>query len=117
MIRRPPRSTLFPYTTLFRSLGQVARCPWSLGEDLQEPPTHRVGQREEEPVVRHTARMRRTHPTCQLCPTCPRRRPDRCQRQGPASFPTAGAALTSTLAACPPTPPPSPSTPPAPAPC
>src|SRR2546427_9508105 len=25
MIRRPPRSTLFPYTTLFRSLGQIAR--------------------------------------------------------------------------------------------
>src|SRR5436189_754261 len=25
MIRRPPRSTLFPYTTLFRSLGVVAR--------------------------------------------------------------------------------------------
>src|SRR3712207_8342678 len=24
MIRRPPRSTLFPYTTLFRSLGQRA---------------------------------------------------------------------------------------------
>src|SRR3712207_7417454 len=24
MIRRPPRSTLFPYTTLFRSEGQVA---------------------------------------------------------------------------------------------
>src|SRR2546426_7678123 len=24
MIRRPPRSTLFPYTTLFRSAGQVA---------------------------------------------------------------------------------------------
>src|SRR2546430_13314435 len=24
MIRRPPRSTLFPYTTLFRSLPQVA---------------------------------------------------------------------------------------------
>src|SRR2546427_3126067 len=23
MIRRPPRSTLFPYTTLFRSLGRV----------------------------------------------------------------------------------------------
>src|SRR2546425_8087115 len=28
MIRRPPRSTLFPYTTLFRSLGPVGfwRC-------------------------------------------------------------------------------------------
>src|SRR5438270_6368872 len=25
MIRRPPRSTLFPYTTLFRSLGEL-RC-------------------------------------------------------------------------------------------
>src|SRR5260370_8052221 len=24
MIRRPPRSTLFPYTTLFRSAGQMA---------------------------------------------------------------------------------------------
>src|SRR2546422_10841493 len=25
MIRRPPRSTLFPYTTLFRSLSEIAR--------------------------------------------------------------------------------------------
>src|SRR3712207_8291419 len=25
MIRRPPRSTLFPYTTLFRSMGAVER--------------------------------------------------------------------------------------------
>src|SRR2546422_5918047 len=30
MIRRPPRSTLFPYTTLFRSHGRVARA---LGRD------------------------------------------------------------------------------------
>src|SRR3989442_9667061 len=28
MIRRPPRSTLFPYTTLFRSLA----CPGDVGE-------------------------------------------------------------------------------------
>src|SRR2546426_5907323 len=27
MIRRPPRSTLFPYTTLFRSLADVRRAP------------------------------------------------------------------------------------------
>src|SRR5258705_9423606 len=26
MIRRPPRSTLFPYTTLFRSLPATPRC-------------------------------------------------------------------------------------------
>src|SRR3712207_7307023 len=27
MIRRPPRSTLFPYTTLFRSPSRVNECP------------------------------------------------------------------------------------------
>src|SRR3712207_8736833 len=27
MIRRPPRSTLFPYTTLFRSVGRLADHP------------------------------------------------------------------------------------------
>src|SRR2546422_3415642 len=31
MIRRPPRSTLFPYTTLFRS---QTRCPHFRGESL-----------------------------------------------------------------------------------
>src|SRR3712207_9589618 len=35
MIRRPPRSTLFPYTTLFRSAGPVglfaARSAWFMG--------------------------------------------------------------------------------------
>src|SRR2546427_1964457 len=40
MIRRPPRSTLFPYTTLFRSLGgdqegprRLRRCGPHLGDD------------------------------------------------------------------------------------
>src|SRR5688572_32584985 len=28
MIRRPPRSTLFPYTTLFRSFGDVSAGSW-----------------------------------------------------------------------------------------
>src|SRR3712207_7665292 len=28
MIRRPPRSTLFPYTTLFRSFGGPDSVPW-----------------------------------------------------------------------------------------
>src|SRR3712207_617195 len=28
MIRRPPRSTLFPYTTLFRSSGRFERISW-----------------------------------------------------------------------------------------
>src|SRR3989441_6870677 len=34
MIRRPPRSTLFPYTTLFRSLGFYAQDQWQLRPDL-----------------------------------------------------------------------------------
>src|SRR2546422_8548394 len=34
MIRRPPRSTLFPYTTLFRSLPGWARCA---GRELRDP--------------------------------------------------------------------------------
>src|SRR3712207_8324583 len=31
MIRRPPRSTLFPYTTLFRSLGAIGSTASSIG--------------------------------------------------------------------------------------
>src|SRR3712207_7548433 len=50
MIRRPPRSTLFPYTTLFRSLGHAHRRYRRLGAvqsdrlrpacagDRQQPP-------------------------------------------------------------------------------
>src|SRR5258708_21934457 len=34
MIRRPPRSTLFPYTTLFRSPGQVRRVRLARGVDV-----------------------------------------------------------------------------------
>src|SRR2546422_3978271 len=30
MIRRPPRSTLFPYTTLFRSIGQATHTRFRL---------------------------------------------------------------------------------------
>src|SRR3712207_6947811 len=41
MIRRPPRSTLFPYTTLFRSVGTARRGrPW-----------HRAGATGRSPVL------------------------------------------------------------------
>src|SRR3712207_7442404 len=33
MIRRPPRSTLFPCTTLFRSPADGAVAPWQAGAD------------------------------------------------------------------------------------
>src|SRR5260370_18398784 len=40
MIRRPPRSTLFPYTTLFRSIAQIRIAPPLL--ERREPPAHRI---------------------------------------------------------------------------
>src|SRR3712207_6980427 len=45
MIRRPPRSTLFPYTTLFRSLGQPHEVPLRDRRLLPVavPTPHRVG--------------------------------------------------------------------------
>src|SRR3989449_11199724 len=49
MIRRPPRSTLFPYTTLFRSVrGQedrAARCPEAADHLPQMAPRLRVEAR------------------------------------------------------------------------
>src|SRR3712207_8895431 len=41
MIRRPPRSTLFPYTTLFRSPRHAVPRP-ALARDLDDRVTHRV---------------------------------------------------------------------------
>src|SRR5258708_30473919 len=39
MIRRPPRSTLFPYTTLFRSLPDVLiHCTFGVTLQMQEVP-------------------------------------------------------------------------------
>src|SRR2546422_5258560 len=48
MIRRPPRSTLFPYTTLFRSLAEQSRLdhlPQQVPEPLV-PPGERAEVRE-----------------------------------------------------------------------
>src|SRR2546429_5467396 len=53
MIRRPPRSTLFPYTTLFRSLGEgVGREAWIavlLGTGRKMRPVRGLGFGSGEP--------------------------------------------------------------------
>src|SRR3712207_8548465 len=67
MIRRPPRSTLFPYTTLFRSLVQrqgevpvlsVRHCdreqPDPRGSNLR-PRRHRGGERPLPPLLTQVA--------------------------------------------------------------
>src|SRR2546425_8344130 len=55
MIRRPPRSTLFPYTTLFRSLG--ARGPGQ-DRDLDQRDLRRVDAGARVPALPR----RRAHP-------------------------------------------------------
>src|SRR2546422_7187839 len=53
MIRRPPRSTLFPYTTLFRSPPQRQPQRQQLLQQPQRPPTRpRAGRR---PLARLSA--------------------------------------------------------------
>src|SRR3712207_6920862 len=88
MIRRPPRSTLFPYTTLFRSLDQ-RRHPWHQGEprlvrraDRAQPPllhvrlggreggehqVHAAGQRLRQRSEEHTSELQsRQYLVCRL---------------------------------------------------
>src|SRR5687768_17690882 len=68
MIRRPPRSTLFPYTTLFRSVPPLATATVL---------AHRVGLRPARPEIRlereevrseeHTSELQsRLHLVCRL---------------------------------------------------
>src|SRR2546429_4770003 len=65
MIRRPPRSTLFPYTTLFRSQLRIRQqCPELLDETGHGLPQARevVGRSEE-----HTSELQsRLHLVCRL---------------------------------------------------
>src|SRR2546428_7688930 len=69
MIRRPPRSTLFPYTTLFRSEGakphrRAARAPrCHEGASVGDPVPLAAGSRSEE----HTSELQsRSDLVCRL---------------------------------------------------
>src|SRR5437773_4250979 len=61
MIRRPPRSTLFPYTTLFRSVGdhrEVAIVEVDHGAGVRE---HRVRVGGHERSEEHTSELQSHH--------------------------------------------------------
>src|SRR3712207_7028494 len=59
MIRRPPRSTLFPYTTLFRSRNaEVRALRRSARPDAARPPDLEVGFRDPERADVDVARAR-----------------------------------------------------------
>src|SRR3712207_8139804 len=79
MIRRPPRSTLFPYTTLFRSRRGAARrrgggaaCHRSHGNPAGPPPRDRIrapprGQKTRAALIRsHAVSVRSEEHTSEL---------------------------------------------------
>src|SRR2546422_3441548 len=87
MIRRPPRSTLFPYTTLFRSPGRAepfvgavllahrrgpsVRAPVALGkvrvlQDALEDSRHVFVPSAERGIVRHAEAQDRAHGSSSL---------------------------------------------------
>src|SRR2546422_8117731 len=65
MIRRPPRSTLFPYTTLFRSFARnTAESPVTRGSTTLHDPTARFSRARSE---EHTSELQsRLHLVCRL---------------------------------------------------
>src|SRR5258708_25046270 len=68
MIRRPPRSTLFPYTTLFRSRGEARHCRMAAIPTLEQEDAKRRDRRH--PAVRseeHTSELQSPdHLVCRL---------------------------------------------------
>src|SRR5258708_24893830 len=88
MIRRPPRSTLFPYTTLFRSpdvlIRNIQACTLSRSAS-EDVTTHSLAGRSEEHtselqspdhlVCRLLLEKKKDSPTCPAAPRAPTRRP------------------------------------------
>src|SRR5438132_10853394 len=66
MLRRPPSSTLFPYTTLFRSIQHVERLDHQVElavrfdvEELEDADVERRGRGQPEGIPRHAGGTRR----------------------------------------------------------
>src|SRR4051794_41200019 len=88
MLRRPPRSTLFPYTTLFRSRetedasghraervipGQQpgrGRCPSPAGHHLQQTERHGTVTRLPGQLDRKSTRLNSSHPSISYAVFC-----------------------------------------------
>src|SRR2546430_10917638 len=51
MIRRPPRSTLFPYTTLFRSTGRIERALADVTLQAEQAEAHALVERAQRIVA------------------------------------------------------------------
>src|SRR3989442_10699049 len=89
MIRRPPRSTLFPYTTLFRSSGCSLRCQG--GDACSLYCQGIAGGKKSVPIIgkqrseEHTSELQsRPHLVCRLLLEKKKKQSDRarCRRHG-----------------------------------
>src|SRR5256885_11384666 len=82
MIRRPPRSTLFPYTTLFRSVEGRLRGPTNRG------PRRRVPRQDRQLVADESAHGRRAmmKPTLTLVAVIPRSEEHTSELQSPCNL-------------------------------
>src|SRR2546430_16890045 len=97
MIRRPPRSTLFPYTTLFRSLGWIVEV--SSAAELYENPLHPytisllsavpipdpIVESQREPILLAGDLPSPANPpaACRFHTRCPFVQPTRCREEIP----------------------------------
>src|SRR5688572_32064428 len=64
MVRRPPRSTLFPYTTLFRSRNPFPRrclCDWAVQTPTDEELTMATKKAAKKPADRKSTRLNSSH--------------------------------------------------------
>src|SRR5258705_3659294 len=93
MIRRPPRSTLFPYTTLFRS-AEIHHAHRALAELLFDlvAPEHRLFHRAD----RKSTRLNSSHLGISYAVFCLKKKKRRCQRY---TWTTVGLVATSTAVA------------------
>src|SRR2546428_9809710 len=68
MIRRPPRSTLFPYTTLFRSPGACCgRSPAGAASSRRRPTASRASAERRRRSEEHTSELQsRSDLVCRL---------------------------------------------------
>src|SRR5256885_4243776 len=97
MIRRPPRSTLFPYTTLFRSHSGVGSRPPYRGRELvraERTRAHRVGA--DRPTLPHSragdrksTRLNSSHLVISYAVFCLKKKKASAQRSAHSVLPTA----------------------------
>src|SRR5256885_13177834 len=81
MIRRPPRSTLFPYTTLFRSVEQlVAPEGAQVAQAERGHPGLGVAQPGVAPLDRKSTRLNSSHLVISYAVFCLKKKKRRCPR-------------------------------------